>query len=193
VSRRGFAEQWFDRFLRLLPRRVSTAAGLNGQLASSSKSVASPIRRARSQTSEGDAVQNQKEAKPIRALVPAILWAAFHGLLWIVLLGMMLSTVPPFAKIFADFDVDLPVMTQCIVIGSSLCVRYWFVALPAIAVLCAADSIVLHALYLRPKAVALRWLWLGWLGLMLLVPLGLMVWTMLAMWVPFILLLQRLR
>ena len=134
-------------------------------------------------------MKDEKEAKPTRTLCPTVLLAAFHGLLWIVLLEMMLKYVPSFVKIFADFDAELPVMTVWVIRSSRFSVCYWFLILPIIAVLCAADLAVLYALYLHPKAVVLRWLWLA---LMLLVPLGLMAWTVLAMYIPLVSLTQQL-
>ena len=111
-------------------------------------------------------------------------------MLWIVLLGMMLKFVPTFVQIFKDFDAELPGMTKWAVRSSQYSAHYWFVILPVIVVLCPADLIVLHALYIRPKAAVLRWLWLA---LMLLVPLGVIAWTALAMYLPFLSLTQQLR
>ncbi len=92
-------------------------------------------------------MKSEKETRPIQAFVPAILLATFHSMLWIVLLGMMLKFVPTFEKIFQDFDADLPVMTVWTIRSSCFSVYYWFLILPIIAVLCAADLIVLCALY----------------------------------------------
>jgi type II secretory pathway component PulF len=122
-----------------------------------------------------------QEAKGTHAVVSAILLAAFHGVLWMVFLGMMLGYVPVFARIFADFDTALPVISIWVLQWSSLSARYWFLVLPCIAVLCAVDLVVLYALYLRPGLAIVRWLWLA---LMLLVPLGLMGLTVLGTCLP---------
>ena len=135
-------------------------------------------------------MRDEKEAKPARALGPAILLAGFHSLLWIVLLGMMLYYVPSFVKTFADFDVEVPAMTVWVIAWSSLSVRFWYAILPAIAVLCAGDLAVLYVLYLSPKVVVLRWLWSG---LMLLAPLALIGLTVLAIQLPMAGLVQQLR
>ncbi len=134
-------------------------------------------------------MNNEHEAKPVNALVPAILWAAFHGMLWFVLLVMMLKYVPAYHRIFEDFGVDLPVMSQWVLTWSNLAASYWYLILPLMALLCAADSMILYALYLRPKAAVLRCLWLG---VMLLVPLGLMALTVLTVRIPLIRLIQSL-
>jgi type II secretory pathway component PulF len=134
-------------------------------------------------------MRDEQEAKGTHAVVPAILLAAFHGVLWMVLLGMMLGYVPVFARIFADFDAELPVISIWVWHCSSLSVRYWFLVLPCIAVLCAVDLVVLYALYLRPGLAIGRWLWLA---LMLLVPLGLMGLTVLATFLPLRSLIQSL-
>lgn len=123
---------------------------------------------------------NEKEARPI--LAPVIL-AAFHGILWIVLLGIMWTLVPNVEKILVEFEADVPTMTVWALTWSHISVCYWFLILPFIAALCTADLIVLYTLYLHPKAAVLRWLWLA---LMLLVPLGLMASTVLAMFLPLI-------
>jgi len=136
-----------------------------------------------------DAMRDEQVAKRIQALVPAILLAAFHGVLWIVFLGMMLKYVPTFAKIFEDFDTELPAITIWALQWSIFSIRYWFLILPFIAVVCAADLLVLYALYLHPKFAMLTWLWLA---LMLLVPLGLMAWTVLAMYLPLMSLIEQL-
>ena len=128
-------------------------------------------------------MSNEKQSGLIQALVPAIILATFHGMLWIVLLGMMLRFVPAFVKIFEDFEVSLPMMTEWAIGWSLFSARYWFLVLPSIAVMCAADLIVLCALYLHPKAAVLRWLWLA---LMMLVPLSLMAWTVLAVFLPLL-------
>ena len=135
-------------------------------------------------------MKTARETRPIQAFVPAILWAVLHSMLWIVLLGMMLKFVPTFEKIFQDFDAYLPVMTVWTIRSSCFAASYWFLILPVIAVLCVADLIVLCALYLRPKGVVARRLWLV---LMLLVPLGFMAWTMLAMYIGLASLTQQLR
>jgi type II secretory pathway component PulF len=135
-------------------------------------------------------MNSENETRSTDAFVPAILLAAFHGMLWIVLLGMMLKFVPTFVQIFEDFDAELPGMTKWTIRSSYFSADYWFAILPVIVVLCAADLMVLHFLYLRPKAVVLRWLWLAF---MLLVPLSLMVWTVLAIYLPFVSLTQQLR
>ena len=128
-------------------------------------------------------MSNEKQSKLIQALVPAILLATFHGMLWIGLLGMMLSYVPIFVRIFYEVNAGLPPMTQWAIRWSVFCSNYWFLVLPFIAAMYAADLILLYALYLHPKAAVLRWLWLA---LMMLVPLVVIGCTMLAMSLPWL-------
>jgi type II secretory pathway component PulF len=134
-------------------------------------------------------VRKEQEAEGTRAVVPAILLAIFHSVLWMVFLGMMLWYVPVFARMFADFDTALPVISIWVLQWSSLLARYWFLALPCIAFLCAVDLVVLYVLYLRPELAIVRWLWLA---LMLLVPLGLMGLTVLATFLPLMSLIHSL-
>ena len=135
-------------------------------------------------------MNSESETGRSHAFVSAVLLAAFHGMLWIVLLVVMPKFVPTFVQIFQDFDTELPKMTQWAIWSSYNAAYYWFVVLPLIVVLCAADLMVIHTLYLRSGAAVLRWLWLAF---MLLVPLGLMAWTGLAMYLPLLSLTRQLR
>ncbi|MBN2291162.1 MAG: hypothetical protein JXM70_01980 [Pirellulales bacterium] len=125
----------------------------------------------------------EREAKPLHGLTRAIFISAFHGLLWIVLLGIMFIFVPSYQKVFTDFEVDLPVMTEWVLMLSSLSVTYGHHILCIIVVLCMVDLIILFSLYQHPQAVVLRWLWLS---VMILIPLALMVWTLLVVLLPWI-------
>jgi len=125
-----------------------------------------------------------------RAFVSATLLAAFHGMLWIVFLMIMLKFVPTFEQIFKDFDTELPKMTQWAITSSHYSAYYSFVILPLIVVLCAADLMIIYHLYLRSGAAILRWLWLAF---MLLVPLGLTALTVLATYLPLLSLTRQLR
>ncbi len=135
-------------------------------------------------------MEDEKQAKPINALVPAILWAAFHGLLWFVLLVMMVVFGPACTTVLTDFELDLPVMGQWILTWSLFSASYWYLILPLMTLLWAADFMILRVLYLRPKAAILR---SAWLGLMLLVPLGLMALTVLTVHIPLIRLIRNLQ
>ncbi|MDO4570450.1 MAG: type II secretion system F family protein [Planctomycetia bacterium] len=44
----------------------------------------------------------------------------------LILVFIMIMIVPSFIKIFADFDTDLPMMTQMLIAASNFCVSYWF-------------------------------------------------------------------
>ena len=47
-----------------------------------------------------------------------------------ILVFLMLKIVPVFAKMFQEFELELPAMTQLLVYVSSLAVRYWFIPFP---------------------------------------------------------------
>lgn len=49
----------------------------------------------------------------------------FHGVLWVVVLLVFVMVVPRFEKVFADFDLELPVMTQLAVSISHRLITFW--------------------------------------------------------------------
>jgi type II secretory pathway component PulF len=60
----------------------------------------------------------------------------YLGLIVNVLLGiltfMMLKIVPVFAKMFEEFEMELPALTEAVVATSNLFVLYWFLLLPVL-------------------------------------------------------------
>lgn len=138
---------------------------------------------------KADTMNDAKEVRPVRALIPAVILSVFHGSLWILLLGMMLWYVPSFGKIFKEFEVALPAMTELAISASYFSINFWYAVVFAVMVLAAADLMLLYAMYLHPKLAALRWLWLT---LMLFAPFGLIALTVLAMNIPMISLTRQL-
>jgi type IV pilus assembly protein PilC len=79
-----------------------------------------------------------------------------------VLTFLMIKIVPEFEKIFAEFQVDLPAMTQLAIALSEFTVRYWILPLFLFTVLALIAAIVVGILYLCDIRV------FSWLGGILL-------------------------
>jgi hypothetical protein len=90
--------------------------------------------------------------------VPGVL-ALVHGAAWVALVLVLLLVVPRYDKMFKDFGLKLPLLTEMVVAASRWVVRYWYVLVPAGVVLLALDAAVLHGLRLAPATRILSWLW----------------------------------
>ena len=87
-----------------------------------------------------------------RATTPATASEAVAGgVRALTLFAMLFFLVPTFAKIFADFGMDLPVMTEWIVTASSAA-GVW---VPTFLLFAAGETLVFYLLYRDP---ARRWL-----------------------------------
>lgn len=137
-----------------------------------------------------DAVTTENETRRARSLARTILFGAFHGLAWMVLLWLMVQRVPDFANIFVDFEVEIPTLTRWVVSVSFFSIRYCSFLLPAVILLCLVNTAVLRVLSVRPGAALLRW---SWMGFMFLVPAVLIAVTLVAMFVPLVSLTSSLR
>lgn len=126
-------------------------------------------------------MSDKKQAKSGGWLAPVVL-TVIHGILWFAWLGLLLRLVPAYEKIFADFGTELPVATIWAIGLSNLAFRFWYLAILVVAGLCAVDLALLRALFARPKLAVLAWLWAMWMFLM---PLVLMVWIVISLWIPF--------
>ena len=127
-------------------------------------------------------MSDAKEVKPIQALIPAIILSVFHGVMWIFLLGMMHWYVPAFSNIYEkliykELEATLPAATELAILLAYHSINYSYAIVFVIVVLCAADQMLLYALYRRPWTAPLRWIWLA---LMLFVPLALMAFIVFA-------------
>ncbi|HBO44240.1 MAG TPA: hypothetical protein DD670_09970 [Planctomycetaceae bacterium] len=127
-------------------------------------------------------MSDEKPAKSSGGLAPLIL-TAMHGILWFVLLGMLLKIVAGFEGIFADFGMELPLATIWAIGLANLAFRFWYLAMLLIAGLCAVDLALLRVLFARPKLAFLAWLWAT---AMFVVPLALMAWIVVWLWIPLV-------
>ena len=114
-----------------------------------------------------------------KALLLTPLMLAAHGVAALVFVGFMCKVVPSYAKIFADFDLELPAMTQLVIQLSYLTLSYWYLLMLAVIVL---DGALLFVLNLSPPWLAwVKWVWFGLFPLIVLVGIGL---AMFALSVP---------
>jgi heme/copper-type cytochrome/quinol oxidase subunit 2 len=92
---------------------------------------------------------SQPPAAP-RNLLLMVIWGALSLILWLGVAGQMVFIVPRFEKLFADFKMKTPLMTQWVIVD------FWWVV-PAFAV----------AVLLACLATRSRW---AWLFLLILLP-----------------------
>ncbi len=95
------------------------------------------------------------------AALPAVV---IHGTLWAAFLHILLRGVPPFKRIFADFGMKLPWVTEVVLDLADWGAEYWPLLLIALAVLLAVDGIVSYLLYANPSGRWRYWLWFTVLG-----------------------------
>jgi hypothetical protein len=65
-----------------------------------------------------------------------------HGIGWIALCISAWFAVPLFLSVFDDFGVDLPPLTQWVIVTSNKAVVYWYLALPSLALVLVLDVVV---------------------------------------------------
>jgi type II secretory pathway component PulF len=111
--------------------------------------------------------------------VLSVVFVLIHAVLAAVLLVGLVGFVPRFEKMFADFDYELPVMTQWTIYLSRSAVSYWYLLVVAGGLLLAIDFAVLIALGRSGRLLQCLWglLWI-------IVPMFIAVWLTLAIWLP---------
>ena len=121
-----------------------------------------------------------EETNPDVVRARAIAFASFHGFLWFAALAMMIWYVPRVEDFFTDFEFEPPAAAQWVIACSFFSRSYWFLLLPLIMLL---GAVLLWSLSLHREVAVLRRLWSG---IMLLLPLGVMAWTVLTLGVAIV-------
>ena len=67
-------------------------------------------------------------------LWPACMWLT-HAFVGLLLCMVLVLIVPEFAAVLADFEAELPAMTQLIIELSHMLAAYWYLVLPLFLVL----------------------------------------------------------
>jgi type II secretory pathway component PulF len=113
-----------------------------------------------------------------------------HLLLWLVLLAVMIFYVPSRQKIFEDFKYKIPYTTEVILSLSNWLTEFWILFGPFLVfVLLIVDAPVYFLFRLGPRTRTASRLWSG---LMILLPLAALGITLLALWLPYVKVLEGL-
>ena len=85
-----------------------------------------------------------------------------NSVLWLVILGnvmiglvsfLMVFIIPKFKQIFADFDVELPPLTQSLIAGSEFLISYWYLfMLPMMSTVFGGAALVIWALFQKTRS-----------------------------------------
>jgi len=105
----------------------------------------------------GSNTQERDAGKMIGSTVLGVVTHAVLPLVWFVLAAFI---VPKFANVFAQLDAELSGLTVAAIKFSGFIGRYWFLYLPILALMLAADGAIYYSLLRQPKKTAVR-LWSG--------------------------------
>jgi type II secretory pathway component PulF len=97
------------------------------------------------------------------AVLPVVV---IHGILWAWFVDTMVRGVPGFKKIFADFGMRLPAVTELTLDLSDWMVEYSYLVLILLLILLALDGGVAYWLYARRQTRWAYWLWLTFMAVM---------------------------
>lgn len=100
--------------------------------------------------------------KPQRSAWPfAISATVIHAVLVFVLFFGLLFWVPRYEKIFKDFNMQLPALTNAVMATSRWFREYWYVVIFHVGLLFAADLWILSRLrrFSRSRRLGQHWLW----------------------------------
>jgi type II secretory pathway component PulF len=89
-------------------------------------------------------------------------WLLAHVGAAVVLLSVLVKVVPHFERVFADFSLQLPVITQVLIVLSRWTCAFWWLIAPAGLI----DAGVLFGLRSLPRGA--RWLSTLWAAVVLL-------------------------
>jgi hypothetical protein len=84
-----------------------------------------------------------------------------HGVGMLGILGMLCAVVPAFQRVFKEYDLELPLMTLRLLIGSEAATRYVYLAVPLAMAFVAADVVVFSRLHASPIGRAWAKAWSG--------------------------------
>lgn len=94
-----------------------------------------------------------------------VIGTAVHALLLVGLLAALVIEVPRFREIFLSFGTDLPAVTALLIDLACYARQFWFLLLPVLGALIAADGWVFYSLY---RARRTAWAWAWWMLILLL-------------------------
>jgi type II secretory pathway component PulF len=118
----------------------------------------------------------EAESSPPDARSVWFVFGAIGQLLaWGVLLALLILLVPRQQQLLADFDAPVPRTVEGIFAASEVLVRFWFVALPLLAIL------VLSAVYLVVELCRRPVMRMALLVILAVVPLGWAIWCHLSL------------
>jgi hypothetical protein len=130
-------------------------------------------------TGNSSARQLDDSGRPVRMLWPAI-FAVIQGAVWGGILGILLSKVSSFEKIFRDFKTEVPLATKLLLNLTHVLHDYWIVAVLLIVVWMAVNFAVALLLQ-RSRSRILK---CGWYLPTALAPMAFLALTIQALFIP---------
>ena len=79
-----------------------------------------------------------------RSIAITILLVGISLLLFLAWFGTMLFLVPGFERDFLDLKLKLPYVTELTIAGSRWTIKYWYVAVAGLGMICAISYLVRH-------------------------------------------------
>ncbi|MBN2476260.1 MAG: hypothetical protein JXB62_16730 [Pirellulales bacterium] len=111
------------------------------------------------------------------------LWSAgmllVHYVVMLAMLMLLLRVVPSYVKVYADFDMELPLLTQWTVTASATVAHYWY---PLLSLVFGLDAVVFIGLIRLPPEFS--WVRLMWFFVVLIALLICAVFTAVALHLP---------
>ena len=134
-------------------------------------------------------MHNDLQRRFVHSLLPSIIQAALHGMLWLGLLAVLVFVVPNYIRTLESFGTELPTVTLIVIKTSHYAVLFWWLIIPMIAVLAAGDGAIILALSASPRLKLFKVLW----GiLMLLLPAAAIALVVVGIQLPMIQLINSL-
>jgi len=119
---------------------------------------------------------NTTQRNPL--LIEALVFLAVDALVWLALPAELLLIVPRYHRVFVDFQMKLPIMTQIVLEFSAWFAEYWWtVNIPYLALV---TGLVLVGLWLRGSSSDPFWRWLV-LTLLLGIVLHALIWLVMVL------------
>ena len=127
------------------------------------------------------------ETSPSRSIAWTGWTLLAHVITGLVLVIVFVKVVPEFERLFAEFDVSLPRMSQLVLLLSNVVVCYWYLVVP-LGVL--VDAAILFGLSSIPDKG--RWLSTLWTRFVFVAAVLLLVFIAVAMCLPLVWLIEQL-
>ncbi len=127
---------------------------------------------------------------PERAVLSAaIAMTLVHAVLWVPILLYLILFVPRLKKIFADFGMVLPRMSEWMIASSDFVATYWYLLPVLIVFVLLADGAVIYLLRRGTGRSGPSWIWFS---LIILLTILVMIGMVTASLLPMITLLEAL-